>query len=47
MNYRIETTPAFDRAVKRLLKKYRHIKTDLLTLLAILGSSPYAGVAIH
>jgi mRNA-degrading endonuclease RelE of RelBE toxin-antitoxin system len=46
MNYRIETTPAFDRAVKRLLKKYRHIKADLLTLLAILGSNPYAGVAI-
>jgi mRNA-degrading endonuclease RelE of RelBE toxin-antitoxin system len=34
MNYRIETTPAFDRAVKRLLKKYRHIKADLLILLA-------------
>ena len=46
MNYRIETTPAFDRAVKRLLKKYRHIKADLLILLATLGSNPCAGVAI-
>ena len=32
MSYQIETTPTFDRAVKRLLKKYRHLKGDLLSL---------------
>lgn len=46
MSYQIETTPTFDRAVKRLLKKYRHIKGDLLVLAAVLAETPFAGVAI-
>ena len=46
MSYRIETTPTFDRAVKRLLKKYRHLKGDLLSLAAVLVDNPFAGVAI-
>ena len=46
MNYRIETIPPFDRAVKRLSKKYRHIKADLVTLVAHLSNNPNAGVAI-
>ena len=46
MSYQIETTPTFDRAVKRLLKKYRHLKGDLLSLAAVLVDNPFAGVAI-
>ena len=32
MNYQIETIPTFDRALRRLAKKYRRIKYDLLGL---------------
>jgi mRNA-degrading endonuclease RelE of RelBE toxin-antitoxin system len=32
MSYQIESTASFDRAVKRLAKKYRHIKQDLRAL---------------
>lgn len=46
MSYQIETTPTFDRSVKRLLKKYRHLKSDLLVLAAMLAENPFAGVAI-
>ena len=46
MNYRIETVPPFDRAVKRLARKYRHLKADLETLVSLLRNSPNAGVAI-
>ena len=46
MSYQIESIAPFDRAVKRLAKKYRHIKQDLRSLLDILAENPFAGDAI-
>jgi len=46
MSYQIETIPPFDKAVKRLTKKYRHIKQDLQVLVGTLSANPLAGVAI-
>ena len=46
MSYQIETIPPFDKAVKRLAKKYRHIKQDLQVLVGTLLANPFAGVAI-
>jgi mRNA-degrading endonuclease RelE of RelBE toxin-antitoxin system len=46
MSYQIESTASFDRAVKRLAKKYRHIKQDLRALLNILANNPFEGDAI-
>ena len=46
MNYQIETIPAFDRAIRRLAKKYRRIKHDLIGLVATLMANPWSGVAI-
>ncbi len=46
MNYRIETAPSFDRAAKRLAKKYRRLKRDLQALVGLLTENPWAGVAI-
>ena len=46
MNYRIETAPSFDRAVKRLAKKYRRLKRDLRALVELLAENLWAGVAI-
>jgi len=46
MNYQIETIPPFEKAVKRLAKKYRRIKQDLQVLVGILSENPFAGVAI-
>ena len=46
MSYQIESIASFDRAVKRLAKKYRHIKRDLSGLLDVLAENPFAGDAI-
>ena len=46
MSCRIKTIPAFDKAIKRLRKRYPHIKRDLQSLLNILHSDPFAGTAI-
>ena len=46
MSYQIETIPPFDKAVKRLTRKYRHIKRDLQVLVGTLSANPLAGVAI-
>jgi len=46
MSYDIFTIPAFDRAVRRLSRKYRHIKADLQRLVEELRENPFAGVAI-
>jgi len=43
MNYRIVTTDDFDRNVKALLKKYRSLKTDLITFQKELLKSPTMG----
>ena len=46
MSYQIESTSSFDRAVKRLAKKYHHIKQDLRGLVDALLENPLAGDAI-
>ena len=46
MNYEVFTIPAFDKAVKRLRKKYRRIKVDLERLVKALEVNPFAGMAI-
>jgi len=46
MSYQIETIPPFDKAIKRLTRKYRHIKQDLQVLVGTLSANPLAGVAI-
>ena len=43
MNYRIVTTDDFDRNVKILLKKYRSLKTDLITFQKELLENPIMG----
>jgi len=46
MSYRIESISSFDRAVKRLAKKYRHVKQDLRGLVGVLVENPFVGDAI-
>jgi mRNA-degrading endonuclease RelE of RelBE toxin-antitoxin system len=46
MNYDTIPLPEFERQVKRLRKKYRHIKEDLTTLRRVLLANPRAGDAI-
>ena len=46
MNYEVFTIPAFDKAVKRLRKKYRRIKVDLERVVRTLSANPFAGMAI-
>lgn len=46
MSYEVFTIPAFDKAVKRLRKKYRRIKVDLGRLVQTLRVNPFAGMAI-
>ena len=46
MSYQIETIRPFDKAVKRLAKKYRRIKKDLLVLVKSLSKNPFIGVPI-
>jgi mRNA-degrading endonuclease RelE of RelBE toxin-antitoxin system len=46
MSYQIESSLSFDRAVKRLAKKYRHVKQDLRGLVGALMENPFAGDAI-
>lgn len=43
MNYRIETYPPFDKAAKRLAKRYKTFKDDLAALLADLSGNPALG----
>lgn len=46
MSYEIFTIPAFDRAAKRLRKKYRNIGSDLGRLVNLLADNPLVGTAI-
>ena len=43
MKIDILTTPDFDRSYKRLFKKHRSLKSDLLVLYETLLQNPYAG----
>jgi DNA replication protein DnaC len=44
MSYEVFTIPAFDKAVKRLRKKYRRIKADLERLVETLKAKPNPAV---
>jgi hypothetical protein len=46
MNYEIIPLPEFERQVKRLRRKYRHIKDDLRSLQNVLLANHQAGDAI-
>ena len=46
MSYQIESTASFNRAVRRLARKYRLIKRDLRDLVEILADNPFVGNAI-
>ena len=43
MSYNIRTYPPFDRAIKRLNKRYKSLKADLLKLIAELQENPQMG----
>jgi mRNA-degrading endonuclease RelE of RelBE toxin-antitoxin system len=43
MNYKVESTPLFERNTKRLAKKYVSLKSELDTLLDLLKESPFMG----
>ena len=43
MNYRIEPTALFEREAKRLTKKYRSLKNELIELSAALQEEPRLG----
>jgi mRNA-degrading endonuclease RelE of RelBE toxin-antitoxin system len=43
MTYDVELTETFQRSVKTLKKKYRHVKDDLLTQIKVLEENPTAG----
>ncbi|NDV60340.1 type II toxin-antitoxin system RelE/ParE family toxin [Bacteroides sp. 519] len=44
MNYNIQTLPDFDKQFKRLYKKYKTLKSDLLHFIGDLQENPYQGV---
>ena len=46
MNYKIIPTPPFEKELKRLSKKYKSIKPDLISLSNKLLSNPMLGVAL-
>lgn len=46
MNYKIKTIPNFDKALKRLAKKYPSLKTEYIALLESLEADPEQGTAI-
>jgi len=43
MNYNIETTDSFERKFKRLFKKYRSLKSDMLAFIKELRENPTMG----
>ena len=47
MSYQIETISPFDKAIKRLAKKYRRIKQDLRVLVGMLSTNPFARYDSH
>jgi mRNA-degrading endonuclease RelE of RelBE toxin-antitoxin system len=46
MNYRVKTIPNFDKALKRLTKKYPSLKMEYVDLLNSLELNPMQGVLI-
>ena len=46
MSFNIITTPAFEKELKSLLKKYPSVKNDIIELVAKLIKEPKMGIAI-
>ena len=46
MNYKIKTIPNFEKALKRLAKKYPSLKTEYIALIDSLETNPEQGTAI-
>jgi mRNA-degrading endonuclease RelE of RelBE toxin-antitoxin system len=46
VSYRIEPTKLFEREAKRLAKKYRSLKKDLIELSATLKENPHSGTSL-
>ena len=46
MSYSVQTTPSFERAAKRLARKYPHLRDDLRVLIRRLADDPFFGTAI-
>lgn len=44
MNYNVRTYPLFDREAKRLGKRYKSLKQDLIKLISELKDNPESGV---
>lgn len=44
MSYSIRTIKSFDKEVKRLSKRYRSLKQDLIAFIEELQNNPYGGV---
>ncbi len=43
MIYRVDTTPNFEKEAKRLIKKYKSLKTEILSLIESLEEAPEQG----
>lgn len=46
MNYKIETTPDFDKEFKKLFKKYHSLKSDFTTFISSLRENPTQGTPL-
>ena len=46
MSYKIKTIPHFDKALKKLSKKYSSLKNEYIALLGSLEENPEQGIAI-
>ena len=46
MSCKIETIPNFDKELKRLAKKYRSVKSDILSLAVELRNNPKTGISL-
>src|SRR5438552_611735 len=46
MKYQIKTLPDFDRELKRLSKKYKSLKKDVLALAELIESNPSLGIPL-
>jgi hypothetical protein len=46
MNYKIQTTPPFEKASRKLAKKYPSLKNDLFELVSSLEINPVQGTSL-
>lgn len=46
MSYKVETIPNFEKEAKRLIKKYRSLKSELRELVSELQNNPETGTSI-